>query len=496
MLYDLHAMHRVWDGLGGSFHMPQWTRWLILAAGYAITLLLIRWVILSRKRQPVAASAWILAIVFIPIFGGLAYLIFGINSIHRRRQGKVDAAKDIGPKLPDPRPLDIADLEMTRQQTRLSHLIARESGFSLTGDNAIEVIADTQRTLQRIQEAIQGAKQTLDLEYYIWQPDRTGTQLRNLLIQRARAGVKVRFLYDSLGSMRLSRKFIDPMKEAGIHVAPFLPGSSFRERWSFNNRSHRKIVIADGRVGFTGGMNIGDEYLGLDTEIGQWRDTHLRIEGPAVWQLQQVFAEDWYYSTGEQLTDAEHFPPPACCGQGIAQVFSGGPDEAREPFHRLFFAALNEARESITLATSYFAPTEPLIMALETAASRGVKVRLMVAGHSVYPWTVWCGRSFYDSLLRAGVEIYEYRRGILHSKTLTIDGQWSFVGSANFDYRSFLLNFEVGVALYGEEFARELESQFETDLQHCRTIHLRSWEDRPLRRVFVENCCRLFAPVV
>lgn len=476
--------------------MSLYTRFAILAAGYAVTLLLIRWVILSRKRQPASAMAWILAIVFIPIMGGVLYLIFGINRIHRRRQGKLAAARDIANKLPDPRPFELGDLELTRQQTRLSLLIAQESGYRLTGDNSVEVISDTKRTLERIEDAIRAAQQSLDLEYYIWQPDRTGTRLRDLLIERARAGVQVRFLYDSLGSMHLNRSFLGPMNDAGIQTAPFLPGSSLRERWSFNNRSHRKIIVADGRVGFTGGMNIGDEYLGLNPEIGEWRDTHLRIEGPAVWQLQQVFAEDWYYSTGEQLTGPDLFPAPNCCGQAIAQVFSGGPDGTREPFHRLFFSVLNEAQESITLASSYFAPTEPMIMALETAASRGIKVRLMVTGKSVYPWTVWCGRSFYDSLLRAGVEIHEYRHGILHAKTMTIDGSWSFVGSANFDYRSMLLNFEVGVALYGEDVARELEAQFENDLKHCRTIRLPEWDERPLRRVFVENCCRLFAPVV
>ena len=476
--------------------MSAVTRWAILAAGYAITLLLIRWVILSRKRQPVAATAWILAIVFIPIMGGVLFLIFGINSIHRRRQGKLAAAKDIAEKLPDPRPLDLSDLEMNRQQTQLSQVLTRESGYSLTGDNAVEIIADTRCTIARIEEAIRGAQHSINLEYYIWQPDRTGTRLRDLLIERAQAGVQIRFLYDSLGSMHLNRSFLHPMKSAGIQVVPFLPGSSLRERWSFNNRSHRKIVVVDGKIGFTGGMNVGDEYLGLNPEIGEWRDTHLRIEGPTVWQLQQVFAEDWYYSTDEQLTDSRLFPVPHSANQGIAQVFSGGPDGVRDPFHRLYFTALNEAQESITLATSYFAPTEPLIMALESAAGRGVRVRVMLTGKSVYPWTVWCARSFYDTLLRAGVEIFEYRKGMLHSKTLTIDGCWSLVGSTNFDYRSMLLNFEVGVALYGEEYARALESQFEQDRSHCRQIHLSDWEHRPLRRVFVENCCRLFAPLV
>ncbi|MFO1004844.1 MAG: cardiolipin synthase [Planctomycetaceae bacterium] len=475
--------------------MSAYARILLPIAGYAVTLLLIRWVILSRKREPGSAIAWIMAIIFIPILGGVLFLLFGINSISRRREGKIAAARNLAPKLPAIEQHQLRDLELTRQQTRLATLIYNESGGVLTGSNAVEIISDTHRTLRCIEEAIRGAQQTLDLEYYIWQPDRTGTRLRDLLIERAKSGVKVRFLYDSLGSMSLHRRFLAPMTEAGIQVVPFLPGSTFRERWSFNNRCHRKIVVVDGKVGFTGGMNIGDEYLGANPEIGHWRDTHLRVEGPAVWQLQQVFAEDWYYSTGEELVDPILFPPPSRSGQGITQVVSGGPDGVNEPFHTLTFAAINEARESITIATSYFAPTVPLIMALETAAARGVKIRLMIAGNSVYPWTVWVGRSFYDSLLRSGVEIYEYKKGILHSKTITIDGVWSLVGTANFDYRSMLLNFEVALALYGEGYAKTLEEQFTHDLEACREIHLKVWENRALTRVFIENVCRLMAPL-
>ena len=476
--------------------MSVYTRIFLLIAGYAVTLLLLRWVVFSRKRQPVAATAWILAIIFIPILGGLLFLLLGTHNIHRRREGKLAAARNLAPKLPNISQFELRDLELTQQQNRLALLINRECCGVLTGNNTVEVIADTLLTQQRMEEAILGARQTLDLEYYIWQPDRTGTRVRDMLIERARAGVKVRFLYDALGSMALNRKFLSPMTEAGIQVVSFLPGSTFRERWSLNNRCHRKIVIVDGTVGFTGGMNIGDEYLGGNPDIGHWRDTHLRIEGPAVWQLQQVFAEDWFYSTGEELTDEALFPPPPRSGQAIAQVVSGGPDGVREPFHTLTFAAINEARQSITIATSYFAPTFPLVMALETAAARGVKVRIIVAGKSVYPWTVWVGRSFYDTLLRAGVEIYEYKKGVMHSKTLTIDGVWSLVGTANFDYRSMLLNFEVAVALYGEGYARELEGQFLADLEHCQPIRLAAWDERSLSRVFVENVCRLFAPVV
>ncbi len=362
--------------------------------------------------------------------------------------------------------------------------------------NAITLLNDTNVILRRIEEAIMAARESVHLEYYIWRADATGRRVRDLLIERARAGVKVRFLYDSLGSLYLGREFLHPMRDAGITVATFLPGQSFRERWSFNLRSHRKLVVVDGRVGFTGGMNIGDEYLGRNKLLGFWRDTHLQMTGPVVLQLQQVFAEDWYYATGEELTLPERVPESVEQGDIVAQVVSGGPTGEMRTFHLLMFSAINEAQQSITLATSYFVPTEALMLALETAAHRGVRVRLLLAGRAVYRWTVLAGRSYYEPLLEAGVEIYEYRRGILHAKTLTIDGHWSLVGTANFDSRSLLLNFEVGVAVYNPAFADELEAQFAEDLRHAKQIRLDYWVKRPLRQVLIENLCRLGAPLL
>jgi cardiolipin synthase len=209
-----------------------------------------------------------------------------------------------------------------------------------------------------------------------------------------------------------------------------------------------------------------------------------------------VFAEDWYYATGEEVPLAGPFPAPRSGSGMVAQVVSGGPTGEMHTFHALMFTAINEARHRVTLATSYFVPTAALIMSLETAARRGVDVRLLVAGRSAHPWTVLAGRSYYDSLLRAGVQIHEYKRGILHSKTLTIDGLWSLVGTPNFDARSLLLNFEVGVAIYDSAIAAQLEQHYELDLKHSRKVRLEHWEQRPARHVFAENICRLFAPVL
>jgi cardiolipin synthase A/B len=468
-----------------------------LLVGYLVTLLLIRWVVLTKRRNTASSVAWILAIILLPYLGGILYLFFGINRVDRRTRQRAAIERDIDQQLPslDEYGLDL-QLRLNEQQAGLARLVQSGCGTKPTDCNTVEVIADTNVALRRIEEAIMDARESIHLEYYIWRADKTGIRVRDMLIERARAGVSVRFLYDGIGSLFLGRRFLRPMRDAGILVAPFLPGATFRERWSLNLRSHRKIVVVDGTIGFTGGMNIGDEYLGRNKQLGYWRDTHLKLSGPSVLQLQRVFAEDWYYATSEELTQPERFPDPTCGGDVVAQIVSGGPIGEMRTFHALMFTAINEARERIALATSYFVPTDALQMALETAARRGVHVRLLLAGRSAHTWTVLAGRAFYESLMQAGVEIHEYRRGILHSKTITIDGNWSLIGTANFDSRSMLLNFEVGVAVYDPRIAAALEHQYQEDIQHAKQIRLDYWERRSSSMVFLENLCRLFAPVM
>ncbi|MBW3543211.1 MAG: cardiolipin synthase [Planctomycetes bacterium] len=470
--------------------------WLAVA-GYLAQLLLIRWVLLLKKRQSPASVAWIFAIVGLPILGGLLFLIFGVNRVERRAARKQRASRAIARFLPTLTEYQVIPGEaLSPQQHRLMRLATRVGETACLVGNQVEVLNDTNRTLGLIEQAVQAARETLHLEYYIWQPDKTGTRLRDLLIERARQGVQVRFLYDGLGSLRLSRRFLRPMYDAGIHVASFMPSARWTRFLSLNLRSHRKIVICDGQVGFTGGMNIGDEYIGRDPGIGYWRDTHLRLAGPIVLQLQQVFVEDWYYATGEELTHPEIFPPPSESGTIEAQVLAGEPSGDVFTFHSLMFAAINEAQHRILLTTSYFIPTDALTTALETAAHRGVRVRILVPGRGEYWWTRFAGRSFYQELLEAGVEIWEYQRGMLHSKTLMIDGEWSLGGSPNFDARSLMLNFEVGVAIYDTRVATALEDDFERDIKDAKRVVLGEWEQRRTWRLLAENTCRLFSPIL
>lgn len=496
----------IWELIDGFLWAPptifKWV-WvnlflgMLLLAGHLLTLLLLPYVLLEKKRQTTSTVAWFLVIGMLPYLGGLLYLVFGLNRVARRTKSKRIAGAVLATQLPEPAyqqlPLENFSNERVRQLVRLASSLGET--VPLAG-NSVDILPETPIVFAQIKAAIQDAKHSIHLEYYIWQPDRSGTHLRDLLIKKAEEGVQVRFLYDAVGSMRLTHRFLAPMRAAGIKVASFLPGTSLRERWSINLRSHRKIVVVDGQVGFTGGMNIGDEYLGRNPQFGYWRDTHLALLGPVVTQLQQVFVEDWFFATGEKLIKDEYFPKLSPAGEDRAQVIAGGPDSEMEALHTLMFTALNSAQETITLATSYFVPTQPLMKSLESAAQRGVRVRLLLSGKSAHYATILAARSYYDSLLESGVEIYEYTRGLLHSKTLTIDRMWSFVGTPNFDARSLLLNFEVGVILYDTSSAEQLESQFDSDLKHAKPILQAEWSQRPWYINVPENFCRMFSPVL
>lgn len=473
---------------------------IITCTAYVATLGLIRWVLITRSRTPAASVAWILAIILLPLVGAFFFLIFGINRVERRQRIRAESeakAEEILGDLWEDRAPPEPELP-SGPCTRLAAIAENISGFPPTRDNSVEIMADTNRTLGLIHQAVLAAKHSIHLEYYIWEPDQTGYRLRDALIEKAKVGVEVRFLYDSLGSMTLSDEFFHPMRDAGIEVAPFSPGQSFFDRWSLNLRSHRKIVVVDGQIGFTGGMNIGDEYLGKIESIGAWRDTHVRLTGPSVLQLQQVFAEDWFYGTGKELTGDDYYPASIHEGKDKVQIVSGGPLAEPRPFHALFCTAIAEARDEVLLTTSYFIPTEPLVMALETAALRGVRVRILVPQTTAHlmPLTVWAGRSYYDSLLESGCELHEYNEGMLHSKTLVIDRQWSLVGTPNFDARSVQLNFEVAAAFFDQDHAEKLTADFEHDLQKSDPVTAKTRSTLKPRQRILENALRLFAPVM
>ncbi len=455
-------------------------------------------VVILRTRQPLGAVAWILGIILMPGLGGLLYLATGTTRVARKAHRKKLARETLGRQLPALTSHEVAPPPDPNEnfRTELMALACHIAETRPTWGNSVEVITDTNRAYGLQEQAIRDAKNHIHLEYYIFQPDETGLRFRDLLIAKAREGVRVRFLYDAVGSLRLGRRFLKPMWQAGIQAECFLPVNPLRRRWVFNLRNHRKLLVVDGCIGFTGGVNVGNEYIGRGSQFGYWRDTHMVLRGPAVLQLQQVFAQDWFFAADEELIAPELYPSLGEQGDQTVQVIASGPDLPVEVCHELFFTAISAARRQIRIESCYFVPPESIRVALQSAGHRGVDVQIILPERSAHLTALLAAQSYYAELLASGVQIYEYTEGLMHSKMMTIDGEWSYVGSANLDNRSLRLNFEVGAVFYGPRMAGQLEEIFRTDLTRSSQLDAMRWSQRSLLRRLAENTCRLLSPVL
>jgi cardiolipin synthase A/B len=473
--------------------MADLSTWALV--GYLLTLVLVPWVLFWSKKESVSTVAWILAIVALPYVGGVCYLLFGQTHIVRRKIRRKRSAYLSTVSQRAQKGL-AAQAELPAELGRLAKLARRVGRSDPVEGNRVEVHTDGQKLYDSMERAIEEARSNIELLYYIVMPDEFGYRFRDLLVQKAREGVQVRFLYDGVGSFRLDQRFLRPLQDAGVRCAVFLPVNPLKGRFQINLRNHRKILVADGRRAFTGGVNIGREFSGLPTRYGRWWDLHLDIEGPLVGQVQEVFAEDWTFATGE-LLPAGLFPPHRTRGEETGQVVAGGPDRDVEAMHQMYFSALSSAQRSAYLMTPYFVPDQAMVKALESAALQGVDVRLMVPWRSNYRTVDYAGRWFYEGLMASGVKLYAYTAGMLHAKMMTVDGRWSTVGTANFDIRSFRLNFELNVIVYGEAFAQNLERLFlEQQRKNCIELGPHNFGRRSRASRVVENFCRLLTPIL
>ncbi len=433
---------------------------------------------LVERRQPTATLAWFLALIFLPVLGVLLYLVFGIpRRMRRARHPEITRLVAAAFARCDTDPgcgLDRFPAELSPAVESMIRLGEASSSTKATAGNALQVLVDAEATYAAMAEAIDAAEHHLHILFYIIQPDSAGESLRARLVERARAGVEVRVLTDAVGSHRLPADFWQPLIEAGGAAATFSPLHLpwlLRHRDRFDFRNHRKILVADGTVGFTGGLNIGREYLGLNPALGPWRDTHLRIEGPAVLSLQRIFAEDWAVATGRILDHPGYYPEPhASSGSAIVQIVDSGPDRGWSPIQSLYVHALALARQRAWLTNPYFVPSSSLSEALCSAALRGVDVRLLLPERSDAPLVTLASRSYFPQLLEAGVHIHLYERGFIHAKTLVIDTWAGTVGSANLDIRSFHLNYEINAFVYDRAFSEELAEVFLRDLEHAHRV--------------------------
>ena len=472
-----------------------WTVWLGWVWAIS-TVSLAVWIILQRK-SPVSTLAWIMVLNLMPVVGLLVYAYFGPQRIKRQRLKRWHKRAALMSRE------DVSALRAERPDVpawavQHARLIEEASGLPMSSAQSVDVLASGGATLDALLREIDGARGHIHLEYYIFEPDETGSRLLQALIAKARAGVKVRLLVDAIGSPKLlsrrHRRLLDEFRAAGGEFAVFHPARLDRLRPLVNLRTHRKIVVIDGHTGFVGGINVTDDENEHIRPDHAYRDTHLLIRGGAVRWLQYVFLRDWHYAEGRPPAPDEDLLPEQAPGALPVQIVTSGPDSDTEAIHRAMIDALNMARERIWLATPYFVPTESALTALTNAALRGVQVKLMVPEKSDSRVVTAAARSYYKELQDAGVLVFEYHDRMFHAKTLVVDTLYGSVGSANFDNRSFRLNFEVMAVVMDRAFNQRLAEMFDDDLSHCKLVP-RDRRAPPWQRLF-EAVARLASPLL
>lgn len=468
---------------------------ILLIAIYAYSIVSAILVLLLENRNPVKSFSWILVLIFLPVLGLFFYLTIGQNY----RKQRIISKKSIGRITHRPgAKYDIEHLLTKpnfKQYSNLISLLNNNSEGAAYSDNKIEILAQGDATFEAMFDAISKAKEHIHIEFFIFEDDLISNKLRELLISKARQGVRVRMIYDYLGSWVLSKQYLYSLRKAGVYARPFLPLKLRLGRSKINFRNHRKLLIVDGKTGFTGGLNVADRYVWGNT-LGKWRDTFVRFEGAAVHGLQQIFLIDWYFVEQKLITDNKYFPEPNVFAENLVQIVSSGPDTDWESIMQGICLAILSARKYAYIHTPYFVPTETILNAIQIAALSGVDIRLMIPEKSDSRLSDYCTSSYLKEILEAGVKVYRYNKGFLHSKAIVIDDFISIVGSANMDERSFTSNFEVNAFIYDKKTAAELKKLWFDDLQNCYEIIPENWTNRPKRQKITESVARLFSPLV
>jgi cardiolipin synthase A/B len=373
------------------------------------------------------------------------------------------------------------------------------SGSPLVAGNKVMLLVDGPATYAAMSKAIQNATDHINFETFIFEADDAGRNFADLLLDKAAEGVQVNLIYDAVGSIHTPSAFFAHLRHGGIQVLEFNPLNPLQALGEgfLTHRDHRKILVVDGSVAITGGINITNAYSGSETyhrESGQlsWRDTDVQIEGPAVAEFQRLFLETWQSQNGPELAKGNYFPPLKALGKELVRVIGSMPGQRNRDTYMMYVAAINFSLHSIDLTNPYFVPDEQMLNALAEAAKRGVDVKLLLPAKSDSEMAFYAGRSHYLRLLQAGVKLYEHRETMLHAKTAVIDGVWSSVGSTNMDLWSFLRNDEVNAVILGRDFAEQMEVMFSRDLNNSNEINLESWERRALHERMREWFSQLF----
>ncbi len=471
------------------------TLYWIAFAVYALIVFCTTVVIVLENRQPAKTIAWVVVLTLMPIVGLVVFYFFGQNLRKERlisRRTFRMLTENMLAEVSERRADSIAP-----KYEPLVRMLEVKNRAVLSDNNRIDIHTSGADFLTALLRDIKKARHHIHIETYIIENDAVGRLLRDALVDKAREGVEVRFLYDDVGCWNVADRFFASFSAGGIEVHPFMPVRFPSLTQKVNYRNHRKVCIIDGQTGYIGGMNFALRYMGRPQP---WRDLHLRLQGAAVGSLQRIFLSGWDFATSQVVAEARYFPLPSpdtdCGGRAPVQVVSASP-AARFPeiMYGLTWA-IHNARHYLYLQTPYFIPSEPVVQALQSAAMAGVDVRLMVPRRPDSFWMRFANDSYFSDMLNAGVRVFTYAPGFLHSKMTVIDDDWCSVGSSNLDFRSFENNFEANAFIYDAPTAKQLRSIFETDLGHCTEVLAEEWKRRPAANRLFESCTRILSPLL
>lgn len=483
--------------------------WLLIGEiVYGIIVILVCLRIIHDTRSVTKSMSYLLLVIFLPIIGILIYFSFGVNYRNRKIYSK-KLIKDVGVGnqfrknvLEISRQVLKTGNEALKENKALAKLLLHDDLSPLTRYNKTEILLNGEGKFPRVIEVLESAKQHIHMEYYIYEPDRIGLKVAEVLKRKAREGVKVRFIYDDFGSRKIRRKMVAELRAAGVQAMPFYKIKLIAFANRINYRNHRKIIVVDGQEAFVGGINISDYYINYkgDKEPNYWRDMHLYLAGPAVNHLQYLFMGDWNFCANDTLGPTkEYFPDPNTNfhpQDRHMQIVASGPDSDSPTILYSILQAIMLAKSEILITTPYFIPGESLMDLLVISAKSGVSIHLLIPATGDSKVVNLAAQSYYQELLEAGVYIHRYTKGFVHSKTIVVDGDIVMIGTANMDIRSFDLNFEVNAIIYDKEDGQQMRQIFFDDVRHSEMIDLQRWANRPFYIQLMERLARLFSPLL
>jgi cardiolipin synthase len=456
-----------------------------------------------QNRNPVTTLSWIVVLLLMPIPGLILYFFFG-QKITKRwrykylRSKELDRMDEISKKqLETLINMEQIDDRYLAEYRKLMSMLLKDNQSFISSNNQIELFQSGEKLYQQIFDDMEAARDFIHMEYYLFEPGNITAEISRILIEKKQEGLSVSLILDGIGSRSMPDAYFKNLQDHGVEVLIFHPVRFPQLTNKINNRNHRKILVIDGKIGYTGGINMADKYLAKYGEKHFWRDTHLRIRGNSLKMLEAVFLVDRYHILRKPFEDWSRFFPEIPYSNGATvQIATNSPETGTSNILHAFFTAITTAKNNICLISPYFIPDDSLMMALKTAAAGGVKIEIILPGVKDSAFIQNSARSYVQELLKSGIQVYFYQKGFIHAKVLIVDEMFSMLGSANFDYRSFYQNFEINTLLYDEALNKKLRTQFEQDKLDSDKIDLRKWRKRPLKNKLFESLARLSAPLM